>query len=125
MSIRVEVSVPHFSLLGVKYLLSVHDMKRAIQFYQSLFPLVLCYDSAHFSELRFDSFSLGLHMSRVTGFRKTSLSFTVDDIHRACGAVLAAGGRMASEPEDRGNEGIILAELVDTEGNGFMLSQNK
>ena len=39
--------------------------------------------------------------------------------------VVEHGGSVRSLPEDRGEEGIILAELTDTEGNGFMMSQDK
>ena len=40
-------------------------------------------------------------------------------------AVVIGGGKILLPPQDRPGEPIILAEVVDTEGNGFMLSQNK
>ena len=69
--------------------------------------------------------TIALHGGGTGEFNPTGLSFTVDDIDSACKAVVAGGGSIRSGPEDRGEEGIYLAEVTDPEGNGFMMSQDK
>ncbi len=51
------------------------------------------------------------------------MSFQVNDIEAACKDVVEGGGRVLSGPSDRPGEPIRLADLADTEGNRFMLSQ--
>ena len=53
----------------------------------------------------------------------TGLSFQVNDIEAACKEVVEGGGRVFSGPSDRPGEPIRLADLADTEGNRFTLSQ--
>ena len=120
-----NVSQTKFDLLGTKFMISVQDMKRAIAFYTTVFPLDVSFHSSHWSELKYQSSIIALHGGGSAEFRNTGLSFTVDDIHSACVAVVRGGGLVRSGPEDRGDEGIILAHLTDTEGNGFMISQDK
>jgi predicted enzyme related to lactoylglutathione lyase len=50
------------------------------------------------------------------------LGLRVADVDAACTDIVAAGGAVRSGPEDRPDEGIRLADVVDTEGNAFMLS---
>jgi len=120
-----KTSPTKFSLLGTKFMVSVQDMERAIAFYTNVFSLDVSFHSSHWSELKYQSSIIALHGGGSTEFRNTGLSFTVDDIQGACDAVVRAGGLVRSGPEDRGDEGIILAHLTDTEGNGFMISQGK
>ena len=57
--------------------------------------------------------------------RRTSvaqLGLRVTDVDAACADIVAAGGAVRSGPEDRPDEGIRLADVVDTEGNAFMVS---
>jgi len=114
-----------FNLLGTKFIISVHDMELAITFYTSVFSLDVSFHSSHWSEVKYQSSIIALHGGGSGEFRNTGLSFTVDNIQGACDAVMCAGGLVRSGPEDRGDEGIILAHLTDTEGNGFMISQDK
>lgn len=114
-----------FNLLGTKFLLSAKDMDRAIAFYRDVIRLNVTTSSAWWSELTYGTATIALHGGGTGEFRSTGLSFTVDDIDAACEAVIYGGGTIRSGPEDRGEEGIYLAELTDPEGNGFMLSQNK
>ena len=68
---------------------------------------------------------MALHGGGSGEFRATGLSFTVRGINAACAAVVRGGGTVRSDPEDRGDEGIYLADLTDPEGNAFMMSQDK
>ena len=114
-----------FNLLGTKFLLSAQDMDRAIAFYRDVIGLEVKECSPWWSELTFGTAIIALHGGGDGEFRRTGLSFTVDDIDAACEAVAQGGGRIRSGPDDRGDEGIHLAELADPEGNGFMMSQDK
>jgi len=51
------------------------------------------------------------------------LSFQVNDIEAARKEVVEGGGRVLSGPSGRPEGPIRLADLADTEGNRFMLSQ--
>ena len=53
----------------------------------------------------------------------TGLGFEVDDIDSAVSAVVAAGGRVISEPRERPQERIRLAEVADSEGNRITVAQ--
>ena len=112
-------------VVGVKYLLSVQDMARAVAFYRDTVGLVVKESSPYWSELFFGNAIVALHGGGRGETRHTSLSLTVRDIVSACDVVRRGGARSVSQPEDRGDEGIILAEFVDTEGNVVMLSQDK
>ena len=114
-----------FSLVGTKFMLSAQDMDRAVAFYRDVIGLKLRESSPWWSELAYGTAIIALHGGGSGEFRRTGLSFTVDDIEAACDAVAQGGGGIRSGPEDRGDEGIYLAELTDPEGNGFMMSQNK
>ena len=120
-----QASNDQFRLCGTKFLISAQDMRRAIQFYRDTIGLEVTLSSPYWSELCFGTAVIALHGGGTGEFRATGLSFTVDDIHHACKAVFEGGGTVRSGPEDRGDEGIYLAELTDTEGNGFMMSQDK
>ena len=111
--------------MGTKYLISAQDMTRAIHFYTHVFGLEVAIKSPSWSELRHGTATVALHGGGKPGFRRTGLSFTVDDIDAACTLVERYGGRRRSGPDDRGDEGIFLAEVTDTEGNGIMISQDK
>lgn len=114
-----------YAVLGTKYLISVQDMARAVRFYTDVFGLEVAAESPSWSELRHGTATVALHGGGKPGFRRTGLSFTVDDIEAACTRVERYGGERRSGPEDRGDEGILLAEVTDTEGNGIMISQDK
>lgn len=118
-------NAPRIELLGVKYLISAENMDRAVSFYRDTIGLEVQTHSPFWSELSLGSATVALHGGGEGTFNETGLSFTVGDIGAACTAVVDGGGSIRSEPEDRGEEGIYLAMLTDTENNGFMLSQVK
>ncbi|MCY4144444.1 MAG: VOC family protein [Gammaproteobacteria bacterium] len=112
-------------LVGTKFMIIVQEMDRAIAFYRDVIGLEVKLHTDHWSELAFGDATVALHGGGDTDFRATGLSFTVSDIDKACHAVIDGGGSIRSQPEDRGDEGIHLAMLTDTENNGFMFSQPK
>ncbi|MGH9003978.1 MAG: VOC family protein [Acidimicrobiia bacterium] len=112
-----------FQVTGVKYMLMAEDMDRAVGFYAKTIGLTIRLATPHWSELTAGDAVVALH-SGGTGDRvDTGLGFVVDDIAGAVEAVVAGGGSVVREPHAPGGEGILLADVVDTEGNGFMLSQ--
>ena len=114
-----------FRVCGTKFLISAQDMDRAVRFYRDTIGLTVKVTSPYWSELSFGTAVVALHAGGNGEFQPTGLSFTVDNIDLACEAVIEGGGSVRKSPEDRGDEGIFLADLVDTEGNGFMMSQDK
>ena len=112
-------------LLGTKFLISAQNMERAVAFYRDVIGLEVRVQSPWWSELTHGTSIVALHGGGSGEFGATGLSFTVRDIDAACAAVVRGGGTVRSDPEDRGDEGIYLAELADPEGNGFMMSQVK
>ena len=120
-----RTSVGQCGLLGTKFLISAQDMERAVSFYRDVIGLDVRVQSPWWSELAYGTSIIALHGGGSGEFRATGLSFTVRDINAACAAVVRGGGIVRSNPEDRGDEGIYLADLTDPEGNGFMMSQDK
>lgn len=112
-------------VLGTKFLISAEHMDRAVAFYREVIGLHVETVSPYWSELTFGSATVALHGGGDGSLKETGLSFTVDDIYVACEAIVRGGGLVLSQPEDRGEEGIYLAKLTDTENNGFMVSQVK
>ncbi len=108
---------------SVKYVLMVKDMDRGTIFYKDVMGLEVKSKSEMWTEMGFGDAIIALHGGGSGEFSSTGLSFQVDDIEAACRDVQEGGGRLLSGPSDRPGEPIKLANLVDTEGNGFMLSQ--
>ncbi len=108
---------------SVKYMLMVQDMKRGIAFYKDVMGLEVKFKSEMWTEMGFGDAIIALHGGGSGEFSSTGLSFQVNDIETACNEVREGGGKVLSGPSDRPGEPIKLANLVDTEGNGFTLSQ--
>lgn len=112
-------------LCGTKFLIFVRYMNRTVAFYRDVIGLEVETSSPYWSELTFGTAIIALHGGGDGSFTETGLSFTVEEIYTACEVIVEGGGSIRSQPEDRGEEGIYLAMLTDTENNGFMVSQTK
>jgi predicted enzyme related to lactoylglutathione lyase len=110
-------------VIGVKYLLSVSDMARATAFYRDVVGLTVLESSEYWTELAHGTAIVALHGGGNDSIKRTGLSFTVQDLPAFCARVAKAGAKLISGPEDRGEEGIALAQFIDTEGNQIMASQ--
>jgi len=108
---------------SVKYMLMAQDMKRAIRFYRDVIGLELAFESPEWTELTFGSAVVALHGGGAGVYRKTGLSLQVKDLVSACKEIESGGGKVASPPQIRPGEPIKLAEVMDTEGNAFSLTQ--
>ena len=107
----------------VYFMVMVQDMDRAVAFYNEVMGLELKLHSRNWSELGSDHAVVALHAGGDGEYRITGLGFTVADLAAACKEVNNGGGRIINPPEERTGEGIILAHVADSEGNGFSLTQ--
>lgn len=108
---------------SIKYILMAQDMARAIRFYRDVIGLSVQFDSTEWTELTFGDAIVALHGGGTAASRKTGLSFQVKDIRAACAEIRAGGGSVSSPPMARPGEPIKLAEVIDTEGNTFSLTE--
>ena len=108
---------------GVTYMLMAQDMDRAVAFYRDVIGLEPRFSSPMWSELTFGDAIVAMHGGGSTELRSTGLSFQVEDIDSAVREIERGGGRVTRGPEDRPGEPIRLAEVVDTEGNAFALTE--
>ena len=108
---------------SIKYMLMVHDMPRAVRFYRDILGLQVAFESAEWTELTFGSAVVALHGGGGGTYRKTGLSIQVKDIVSACREIEAGGGKIVLAPQTRPGEPIKLAEVMDSEGNAFSLTQ--
>jgi predicted enzyme related to lactoylglutathione lyase len=108
---------------SIKYMLMVHDMERAVRFYRDVLGLKVAFESPEWTELTYGSAIVALHGGGGGSYRKTGLSIQVRDIVTACKEIERSGGKIALAPQTRPGEPIKLAEVMDTEGNAFSLTQ--
>jgi predicted enzyme related to lactoylglutathione lyase len=104
---------------SVNYML----MDRAVAFYRDVMGLEVRSQSPMWSEFAYGDAVVALHGGGQGDFNETGLSIQVSDIESACAEVKAGGGQIRKAPESRPSEPIKLAELTDSEGNGFSLTQ--
>jgi predicted enzyme related to lactoylglutathione lyase len=108
---------------SVKYMLMAQDMERAVRFYCDVIGLEVQFQSPQWTELAFGNAIVALHGGGQGKYERTGLSLQVRDIASACKEIEAGGGKVALWPQARPGEPIKLAEVVDTEGNAFSLTQ--
>lgn len=108
---------------SVKFMLMAKDMARAVRFYRDVLGLDVKFDSPEWTELTFGDAVVALHGGGTGAHQRTGLSFQVKDIRIACKAVASGGGRVIAPPKARPGEPIELAEVMDTEGNIFSLTE--
>lgn len=104
-------------------ILMAQDMDRAVSFYRDVLGAEVKLQTPHWSELSIGGANIALHSGGTGEFNATGLGLQVSDIDTACKEVEAGGGKIVSSPVERQDAGIKLAELADTEGNGFSFSQ--
>ncbi len=108
---------------SVKCMLMAQDMDRAVRFYRDVIGLKVAFESREWTELTFGNAVIALHGGGTGNYQKTGLSLQVRDIALACKELEAGGAKIASPPQTRPGEPIKLAEVLDTEGNAFSLTE--
>lgn len=107
----------------IKFVIWVHDMDRATEFYRNVVGFSLRFQSPGWSELQHGDVILGLHAGATDDVRSTGLSFQVANLDAAISAIVQAGGTLHGPVISEPSEPIRRAELIDPEGNQFMLTQ--
>jgi predicted enzyme related to lactoylglutathione lyase len=102
-------------------MLAAGDMERAVAFWRDGVGLEVRSTSPQWSELLAGSTVVALR-GGGSGSSIAQLGLRVADVDAACADIVAAGGAVRSGPEDRPDERIRLADVVDTEGNAFVVS---
>ena len=107
----------------VKYILMAQDMNRAVAFYRDTLGFTESFSTPHWSELRWGDSIVALHGGGDGARTRTGLSIQYEDVAAAFDAAVAAGAIQLQAPESREGEPILLAVMVDPEGNEVMLTQ--
>lgn len=108
---------------AIKFVLWAQDMDRAVAFYTSVIGLAERFTSPGWSELGLGDAIVALHGGGDGSVNTTGLSIQVQDLGTACERVATGGGSVIDPPMSREGEPIRLANVQDTEGNRFMLTQ--
>lgn len=107
----------------------VHDMKRARQFYESVFDVSPSFASGGWTTLNFGSFELALHILSPEDMEEAplphaGLNLEVDRIEVMQMRIEEKGGKMLELREADSQVPDRVATFRDTEGNGFELRQH-
>ena len=100
----------------------VDDMQRATAFWVAALGAQVLFASPRWSSLRIAGVRVALfhHPGQPRG--RVGLHFVVSDLAAACARVLQAGGRVQTAAIQAA-PGVVIAVVVDTEGNEFALRQ--
>ena len=102
----------------VFYMVMVQDMERCVRFYRDVLGLDVNDQSPEWSRLALGDAVIVLRGGGTGELAWTGLHFEVEDIQDASLRVEEGGGRILSWPH-RANGWAALADMADTEGNGF------
>lgn len=102
--------------------IDVGDMERATAFYVGALGAALSWASPQWTSVHVAGVRLGLFLNQARVAGRIGLHFAVDDLAGACGAIERAGGAVTT-PAYEPAPGVVIAEVRDTEGNGFTLRQ--
>jgi predicted enzyme related to lactoylglutathione lyase len=107
-----------------KYMLLAPEMKRAVAFWRDVIGFEVSVASEHWSELCGPNAVIALHLGHDGSDNPSGISLEVADIQEAAASIEAAGGRIVEAPHEGNPPGLWLADVADSEGNLFMLSQD-
>ena len=101
----------------------VEDMDRALSFYRSL-GLMVEDENSNWSNLTCGNGNLALQAYRPLEPKlvHTMVIFTIDDLEAAITQAEEAGGELR-ERHDNPHAPVVLAHVIDTEGNVVQLAQ--
>lgn len=102
----------------------VSDMQRAVTFYMNALGATVDYASLTWSSLVIAGIRVSLALcDEDREPAPIGLHLIVDDVALACAEVAYAGGDFA--PAIEGTNGVVIAQVYDTEGNTFTLRQGR
>jgi len=99
-----------------------NDMQRATRFYVDALDARVAFASPAWSSLHIAGVRLGLGLVADPIAQRVGLHFVVGDLAAARADVERAGGRIVA-PEIAVAPGVVVADVADSEGNVFSLSQ--
>ena len=102
--------------------ISVCNMERAAAFYVKALGATVAFGSPGWSSLKIAGVRIGLALVPKSEGSRVGLHFAVSDLATACAEVERAGGRIIKASVEVA-PGVVVAEVEDTEGNGFVLTQ--
>ncbi len=109
------------------FILYVHQMDRAVEFYRDTFELNVVQHTPGWSMLQCDGATIALHILAGSHdedvLPHAGLNMQVGDLDAAIAAVKAAGGEHIVTREATDFVPVRMCELRDSEGNGFELRQ--
>jgi predicted enzyme related to lactoylglutathione lyase len=100
--------------------LDVGDMARATGFYVGALAARVMFASAGWTSISIAGVRIGLFLNPQRQPGRTGMHFVVDDLVATCDAITQAGGRVLVPRLDPA-PGVVIAEVVDSEGNGLTL----
>lgn len=109
----------------LKYVIWAADMKRAVNFYVTVFGGNVLKQNDYISEIAISDGIIGIHGGGEGTRTWTGLSFQVPDVIEGAAEIVAAGGLLTREPQPEDDEPPHLAMCADTEGNEIMLTRKR
>jgi predicted enzyme related to lactoylglutathione lyase len=100
----------------------VRDMDRATAFYVDALGAIAVFASPGWSSLRIAGVRVGLALDPRHEGTRVGLHFAVGDLATAQADVERAGGRVVEHSIEVA-PGVVVADVTDTEGNIFALTQ--
>ena len=105
-------------------MLPVHDLQRAVVFYTTGLGLQLKFKKKGWVELAWGvDCIIALRAGSNEHPRYSGLTFQVEDIICVVEALVGLGANIMVKPAYTAGQSVVLAELMDPEGNRFFLSQ--
>ncbi len=117
-----DAQSPTMTVTETFFSVEVNDMQRATAFYVEALGAAVMFASPGWSSLRIAGVRVGLALNPEHGASKIGLHFAVSDLAVARADVERAGGRIIA-PSIEVAPGVVVAEVMDTEGNTFTLTQ--
>ena len=107
----------------------VHDMRRAREFYETVFGVSPSFASRGWTTLDFGAFELALHILAPSDIGEAplphaGLNLEVDSIEDLKAAIERCGGKMIELREPTPRVPDRVATFRDPDGNGFELRQH-
>jgi predicted enzyme related to lactoylglutathione lyase len=120
--VRGWVKSPPRAVAETFFSVEVSNMERATAFYARALGAAVSFSSPGWSSLHIAGVRVGLALNPQHAASKIGLHFAVNDLAAARAEMERAGGRIVA-PSIEVAPGVVVADVMDTEGNTFTLAQ--
>jgi predicted enzyme related to lactoylglutathione lyase len=103
--------------------ISASDPARAIRFYVDVLGATVSFSTPVWTSLYIARVRIGVFTDPAHKGARTGLHFAVADLAQTCAAIERAGGKRSS-PAIEVAPRVRIAEMIDTEGNVFVLRED-